>query len=94
MRDLHNFALYVIGSRALQNSILTIFMLTIFMTIISRTKFEDQLIKATDVVEPQSCRKSRKCRFLVIFTIFKLFGRDVTRSKFENLIFKLYYAIT
>ena len=41
------------------------------MTIIARTEFKGQSIKATDEVEPQSCRKSRNCRFLVILTIFK-----------------------
>ena len=37
-------------------------MKTIIFVINSCTKFKDQLIKGTDVVEPQSCRKSRNFR--------------------------------
>ena len=48
---------------------------TILFDINSCAKFKDQLIKGTDVVEPQSCRKSRNCRLLAILTIFKKFGR-------------------
>ena len=50
-------------------------MKTILFVINSCTKFSDQLIKGTDVVEPQSCRKSRNCRLLAILTILKKFGR-------------------
>ena len=49
--------------------------LCMIFVINSCTKFEDQLIKGTDVVEPQSCRKSRNFRLLAILSIFKKFGR-------------------
>ena len=61
-------------------------MLTILLTIIARTEIKGQSIKATNEVEPQSSRKSRNYRFLVILTIFQQFGRGLTCSKFKNII--------
>ena len=58
------------------------------MTIITLTEFKGQSIKATDVVEPQKCRKSRNCRFLVILTILKQFGRSLTCSNLKIIFFK------
>ena len=54
----------------------------------NHAKFQDQQSKGVDATEPQSCSKSQKTRFLLIFAIFDGFGRGRTSASF-SLVHKL-----
>ena len=64
----------------------------ILLVMNSYKKFEYQLMKATDVVEPQSCMKSRNCRLLAICTIFKQFARAAARV--QNLKYNFFTILS